>query len=634
MHSLVDEEGIPSMNHGLQRGLHLMSHRRGRELAVLASTLLIWGSLAVVADAASFKPYDISGMPGQSGATPGLVSLVLSVPNSSNQQLGSLELYVSPGFGLSNVSSNGALLPGSTTGAVFQNLNVQPGGASVTISFDVSAPCGTTTLTWSFVAQQSNQWQSGGSKANYLTLETVTYVNGPTTIGTAGTALNSAVTTDYDNSSCTYSLSGVPSTVAGGPNPESLTINNGPGGTLTSLTATVQSPYSITYNGSTATSATFQVNLTPSASTTVSFTLNAPCTGDGFEWSFSTNPAAFTLTSASAPITTALDTPSCSIKFIPANNGVAVADAEVASGTDSTRILTAGTPGAGLGVKVGLYDPTGTTPLAISGESVSVALTPGTATLGGTTTATTGTDGTATFTNLTVSAVGTYDLVASGSSSQVKRGTSNPFQVLSVLQPCTGRTCTVYFYPPDGNSQSSVTATGPYPGGYFEGNVNPSGLTVSCAFSPFNYADAYDTNTTWYSFTGSGSKNVSLTINKSWVQNTTNNGLSYYRVCYAAPTSFNTGVVTGFEQDGTHDGVGTYAVPILAGSALWPYDPATDPRSAGNNAMDYFGTQYYVGTLGTCNSVGNVAPCVTSTSGAGGNRTLNFVTPPGDPSYR
>lgn len=617
----------------MYRGLRLVSAKRGRGLAAVASTLLIWGSFAVVVDAASFKPYDIGGVTGPNGATPGTVTLTLSVPSTANQQLGSIEVYVSTGFGLSSVSSNGSLLPGSTTTAIFQNLNVQPGGAPASISFDVSAPCGTNTLTWSFVAQQSNQWQSGGTKANYLTLETVTYINGYT-LGTSGQALKDAVTSVYDNTSCTYSLTGIPSSVVGGANPVSLGITNGSGGTLTSVTASVQSPYSITYNGSTAGSATFQVNLAPNASTSVSFALNAPCAGSSFEWSFSTSPAAFTLTSPSAPITTALASPSCSIKFIFANNGVAVADAEVASGTDSTRILTAGTPGAGLGVKVGLYDVTGTIPLAISGESVRVALTPGTATLGGTTTATTGTDGTATFTNLTVSAVGTYELAASGSS-QVTSGTSNPFQVVSVLQPCTGRTCTVYFNPPDGNSQSSVTATGPYPGGYFEGTVNPSGLTVSCAFSPFNYADAYDTNTTWYSFTGTGSKNVSLTINKSWVQKTTNNGLSYYRVCYAAPTSFNTGLVTGYEQDGTFDGVGTYAVPIPSDTTT-PYSqyPSTDPRSAGNNATDFFGMRYYVGTLGTCSRVGNVAPCVSSTSGAGGNRTLNFITPPGDPSYR
>ena len=79
----------------MYRGLRLVSAKRGRGLAAVASTLLIWGSFAVVADAASFKPYDISGVPGPKGATPGTVTLTLSVPSTANQQLGSIEVYVS-----------------------------------------------------------------------------------------------------------------------------------------------------------------------------------------------------------------------------------------------------------------------------------------------------------------------------------------------------------------------------------------------------------------------------------------------------------------------------------------------------------------------------------------------------------
>lgn len=610
--------------------------RRFRTLAFLTSALLVWSVAVVAADAASFKPYGIENLPGKTGAQPGSVTLQLD-NLTSTQQLGSFQVSVSSGFTITPTSAGGSSL--SPTRATFQNLNI-PAGGTGSVSFTVSAPCGASTVTWGFSAQQSNQWQSGNN-ANYMTLAQVVYAD-DTTVGNGTKAVTGSIASSYLNTGCTYDVSGVPgvngntSGVSGGGNAETFTVSNVTGGTLTSVTVAVSSPYTITVGSTTSSSATIPVGASGTGS--LSFTLDAPCSGGGVTWTFTANPSAFSLANvngspAPATISTPLASPACEARFSAADNGVEVADAEVSTGPSynpDTRILSAGLPGAGLGVKVGLYGLADSSFVTVP-QSVSLSLSGGSGPLGGTSSAPT-TDGTATFTGLTVGSEGTsYALVASSANSS--SDTSNTFAVVSILQPCDPNksTCTVDFAPSNGDSRSSITAYNPTAGSYYAGGTNPAGLTISCAFSPFDYADDYDPNTTVYTYTGPGSKTVVLTIDKSWVQQTPNNGTSFYQVCYAAPTTFDTRIVTGYDSAGAYDGVGTYAVPILAST-----DPAhpNAANNAGNNATDLFGTTWYVGTLPACADVGNVAPCLQSKAGTGGNRVLTFITPPGDPGYK
>lgn len=618
------------------REFAFLTRRRHRALAVLASTFLVFASIGVVAtNADSFKPYDIAGVPGTGTQSPGHVVLSLSVPSTSNQQLGSIQVSVSAGFSISNLSANGTAL--SSTQATFQGLNVQPGGSPATIAFDVTAPCGgPNTLIWGFQAQQANQWQSGNT-GNYLTLELVTFTD-QNIVGNPGKALKQQVTSSYNNAGCTYDVSNWPSSINGGANSETLTISNVMGGTgyPTALSVGVSGPYTITSGTTTASSINFPLTFT-NGSATITFTLNAPCydPSGGTTWTFTATPSAFSLRDLNgatppSPIFSTL-TPNCHLAFIaPTGGGPAVADAEVVGGPDGAAVqtLSAGSPGAGAGVKVGLYDASNNLVTAGS-QSVTVDLSGGTGLTGTLSRATS--SGIATFGNLGDTTTGmSLRLVAHAAGAT--DGVSNSFNVLPVLKPCdpSKSTCTVTWPTGNGGENSNITANNPQPGNYFAGGPNPNGLTVSCAFSPFSYADAYDPNVTWYYYAGptGGIKTVVLTIPKSLVQATTNNGTSFYQICYASPVEFNTGFVTGFDAvSGAESTGGTGAVPIpMAGGP------------AGNNATSFFsatdnGATWFVGLLAPC-STGNAAPCLVSKAGTGGNRVLTFNTPANDPIYR
>lgn len=614
------------------REFSLPSRRRDRALAVLTSTLLIFTSIGVVSsEAASFKPYTISGVPGTGTQSPGTVALTLAVPSASNQELGSTQISISSGFVLTplGTSVNGGMSSSvSSTIITFQNLNIQP-GSSATVSFSVAAPCGASTATWSFSAQQANQWQSGNS-ANYLTLTQVEYMDG-TLVGSGAGKVTETISTSYDNTGCTYDLSGLPASVNGGANNVSLTVSNVQGGTLASLTISVSTPYTITAGGSTGRSTTFPIS---GGTATLAFTLNAPCTdaSGGPRWTFTATPTAFHLlnlngsASWSAPITSTLAANTCHLGFIvPLSGGPAVADAQVYTGGSATSLqeLSGGMPGAGAGVKVGLYDG-GNNLVTVGSQSIALGLTGGTsgAVLGGTTTlATASGTGTAIFTNITVNAIGSgYQLRAT--SANATAALSNRFNVDQVVQACdpTRATCTVNWpTDPTTDVSSSITAYNPTGSNFFGGAVNPP-FTISCAGEPFNYSDLYDETVTWYYYAGPNTltKTVVLTIPKSYVQTTPNNGTSFYQICYAAPAEFQTSAITNIGPDGTPLAGGTYAVP----------------EDSPNGPTAYFGEQWFYGTLPGCAANGHVAPCILAKAGTGGARIITFITPASDPIYR
>lgn len=532
---------------------------RVRALAVVASGFLLWASAAVVANADSFKPYTISGLPGQSvQQSPDAVSLTLTVPGTSQQQLGSFEVGVPVGFSISVTGltqQKGVSASTNTSGslALFQNLNVQPGGPSVVIYFTLTAPCGTNTINWTagpptstsgtLMAQQANQWNSTNN-ANNLTLAQISFSDPPLTF-------YGSLSSPYPSQSTDPALSS-------------------------------------TYQGLTSCAIKF---------------LGTPNVAIAQLFAPSASPIAYEYLSMNTP-----SGPGVQVEVYNANTGAPAQNVPVA-----VQLQAAGTVVSGSGPLVTI-DSASSPTVGTDVSSVTVS---------------TGSDGVATFSNLGVDAVGAqYSLLATvGSASGPGPSiASNTFQVVPTITACvpTGSSGCSADYQPNSNTDTNVQAPGGVGGDYFAGGSNPKVLTVSCDFAPFNYADDYDPNQTWVSFSGAGDKNVTLTILKSWVQNTPNNGLSFYQVCLAAPYQFNTGVVTGYGATGTG------AVPI--GTAASP----TIANSASNNATDFFGQQWYVGTLPTCSSVTTGFPCITGTSGARGNRTLYFTLPsgPGDPYFR
>ena len=101
-------------------------------------------------------------------------------------------------------------------------------------------------------------------------------------------------------------------------------------------------------------------------------------------------------------------------------------------------------------------------------------------------------------------------------------------------------------------------------------------------------------------------------IEKEFVQITSDNGTSKYRICYSSPVRFK-------------DRTGSLAQP----------DPWSTPDEDGAVGPSvYFGTTWFTGLLPDCAKKNPVAPCSLGWTGTGGNRTGTFLTPGGDPSYR
>jgi hypothetical protein len=304
----------------------------------------------------------------------------------------------------------------------------------------------------------------------------------------------------------------------------------------------------------------------------------------------------------SADAATCVTTGSCLLRFVNQPNTTQTG-AIIKSGYDST----------GDAIRVEIYNPT--TGLVVS-TNAQVTLTrsyyPGGGTLsgGGPVSAV---NGVATFPSLSLNHSGAYRLQASSSAAS-NTPITNLFVIADVVEACSGVDCS--FKQTQGkNSYKIDPATGTQ-GAAFVASLNLGGLKISCDFSPYSYPDSRQPNSVWYVYddgTVGSVKTVTITIDKQIVQETAENGASFYRVCYTSPIRFT-------DRNGQ---------PA-------PADPWTTPD--GNGAVGpstYFGTTWYTGLLPDCKAVSNVAPCVVSWSGSkGGNRLGVFITPPGDPGYR
>jgi hypothetical protein len=214
-------------------------------------------------------------------------------------------------------------------------------------------------------------------------------------------------------------------------------------------------------------------------------------------------------------------------------------------------------------------------------------------------------NGVATFPDLSIDTPGAFVLEAS-STITADTPVSGQFMVAGTVATCGGPGCS---FTDKGDAHTyTTTPVQSSTGAVWASSVNLPGVRISAEFDPFNYPDARQPNAIWYSYddgdTRSPKINV-IVIDKAVVDNTSDNDPADYRVCYSSPVPFI-------------DRTGEPAPP----------DPWQDGPSA------YFGTTWFTGLLPDCDPNDPVAPCVLRWSDDGGDRVGEFLTPPGDPSYR
>ena len=220
-----------------------------------------------------------------------------------------------------------------------------------------------------------------------------------------------------------------------------------------------------------------------------------------------------------------------------------------------------GQVGATFTVSVEVVDASGN---RVTGSGASVALTlqtlEGGGTLSGTTTRA-AVSGVATFTGLSVSGPGTFRLVAS--STGLTSASSEVFRVDTVTTVCPeNQTCTVTTSTAD--ATASVTALGDSArpdAGVLTLSFN-SGPELDCA----GYTELTPDTALFDLRGGDRAKIASLTIDKSQVNATSNNGASFLEMCFGAPRPFTTKSGGQATQSGTFDwNADGVAEPVYAG---------------------------------------------------------------------
>jgi hypothetical protein len=271
--------------------------------------------------------------------------------------------------------------------------------------------------------------------------------------------------------------------------------------------------------------------------------------------------------------------------------------------TQTGSVITDGFGSSGTGIQVEFVDSS--TGLRATNATGRVTISLGSNPAGGTLTgggALKAVSGVATFSNLKINADGVYRLRASSQTAS-NQPLSNHFTVADQVTTCSSGSCA--FSLSQGQNSYTVDPTLGTEGANYASSLNFGGLTVSCDFAPYNYPDIRQPNTVFFDYQGSGTKVVTIVIDKKIVQETAENGASKYRVCFSSPDPFR-------------DIFGEWA----------PIDTST------NGPSSYFGGTWYIGLLPDCKNPGPVAPCVLSWSASNGDRIGKFLAPAGDPTYR
>lgn len=347
------------------------------------------------------------------------------------------------------------------------------------------------------------------------------------------------------------------------------------------------------------------LNLAPAASVDVSINVNTPCVAGGpAPWdlvvkqanSFSGPPGNdFVRADGTVAPSTRVATSACLLRFANQPNTTRTGD-----------IIRDGFASTGNFIRIEIYDPS--TNLTVNTDAP-VTLAPSYNPAGGTLSGggpVSASAGVATFPDLSLDKAGPYKLRASSPAAS-NTPDSTQFMVSDTVTTCSGTGCS-FTLPQDQNAYTTTPRKGTS-GATFVASLNLSGLRISCDFIPFYYPDSRQPNAVWYVYddgSTSSAKTNRIVIDKAIVQETAENGASFYRVCYSSPEPF-----------------------ISRTGSPAPADPWTDGPTA------YFGTPWYTGLLPDCKGKNPVAPCVLSWTGdSAGNRVGTFLTPPGDPSYR
>ena len=292
----------------------------------------------------------------------------------------------------------------------------------------------------------------------------------------------------------------------------------------------------------------------------------------------------------------------CVLAFVNQPNTTQT-NATIKSGYDST----------GDSIKVEIRDPDTGLPVRTNAQvTLTIVSNPsgGTLTGGGPVSAS---NGTATFGSLSINKAGIYTLRASSAVAS-NTPTTSTFMVADSVDKCASVGCT--FTESQGKNAYTVDPVTGTDGATYAAALNIANLKISCDFSPYNYPESRQPNGVWFNYedgSTSSDKIVTIRISKAIVQQTAENGASFYRVCFSSPLRFK-----------DRNGVDA------------PSDPWTTPDVNGKvGPSTYFGTTWYTGLLPDCGAVSDVAPCVISWTGtSGGDRLGTFRAPAGDPIYR
>ena len=273
--------------------------------------------------------------------------------------------------------------------------------------------------------------------------------------------------------------------------------------------------------------------LPPSATTTLTVTATAACSGETYQWgieakqsnNFNGSGNDFQLDPASAGNLSGTLTGSCSLAF--------TSDGQPTSTVVGSVITSAPSSGGGP-VKVQILDGSGLL-ATTSTAAVTIAIGPGSGpgSLSGTTTVN-ASAGVASFSDLSINAVGAYTLVAT--SQGTTSPPSNSFSISNMIQPCTGSSCSASASSATtmGTVTSSPTASGESLA------VGIGGVTYSCGGTYHPVSDPFSFGL--FKSSGVADANAQfagmLEIFKSTVEASGRTGASSWEICYASIQPF------------------------------------------------------------------------------------------------
>jgi hypothetical protein len=263
-------------------------------------------------------------------------------------------------------------------------------------------------------------------------------------------------------------------------------------------------------------------------------TVNAvgPCSSGTYQWGiaakqsndFSGTGNDFQLDPASARNLSGTLTGSCSLEF---NNGPA--------STAVGAVITSATGSRGGPVTVEVLDASGQLDTSSTATvTIAIGSNPGPGSLSGTTTVD-ASAGVASFSDLSINAAGTnYTLVAT--SPGITSATSGPFDISTVIQPCSGSSCSASASSP--TTSLTVTTSPPTSGEFLAAGIG--GVSFSCVGTYQQVSDpfSFDLFNSGGVADPSARFDATLQIDKSAVQASGRTGASQWQICYASTQPF------------------------------------------------------------------------------------------------